>query len=36
MLEAAAGRELLERSYAVAAASGFQGHEFGDSHLLLP
>ena len=36
MLEAAAGRELLERSYAEAAASGFAGHEFGDSHLILP
>ena len=36
MLEAAAGRELLERSYAEAAAQGFAGHEFGDSHVILP
>jgi S-adenosylmethionine:tRNA ribosyltransferase-isomerase len=36
MLEAVAGRELLERSYAEAAANGFAGHEFGDAHLILP
>lgn len=36
MLEAAAGRELLERSYAEAAALGVAGHEFGDVHLILP
>jgi S-adenosylmethionine:tRNA ribosyltransferase-isomerase len=36
MLEAAAGRELLERSYAEAAAKSFAGHEFGDAHLILP
>ena len=36
MLEAAAGRELLERSYAEAAKLGFVGHEFGDAHLILP
>jgi S-adenosylmethionine:tRNA ribosyltransferase-isomerase len=36
MLEAAAGAELLERSYAEAAALGLLGHEFGDSHLVLP
>ncbi len=36
MLEAAAGTELLERSYARAAALGLAGHEFGDSHLILP
>jgi S-adenosylmethionine:tRNA ribosyltransferase-isomerase len=36
MLEAAAGRELLERSYAAAAELGFVGHEFGDAHLILP
>ncbi len=36
MLEAVAGRELLERSYAEAAALGFAGHEFGDAHLILP
>jgi len=36
MLEAAAGRELLERSYVEAAALGFAAHEFGDVHLVLP
>ena len=36
MLEAAAGRELLDRSYDEAARLGFVGHEFGDSHLILP
>jgi len=36
MLEAAAGRELLERSYDEAAALGLAGHEFGDVHLILP
>jgi S-adenosylmethionine:tRNA ribosyltransferase-isomerase len=36
MLEAIAGRELLERSYAEAVARGYLWHEFGDSHLLLP
>lgn len=36
MLEAAAGRDLLERSYAEAAALGFVGHEFGDAQLILP
>ncbi len=36
LLEAAAGRELLERSYAGAAERGFSGHEFGDAHLILP
>jgi S-adenosylmethionine:tRNA ribosyltransferase-isomerase len=35
MLEAFAGRELLERSYAAAVASGYRWHEFGDLHLLL-
>src|SRR3954447_24634810 len=35
MLEACAGRELLERSYAAAVASGYRWHEFGDLHLLL-
>jgi S-adenosylmethionine:tRNA ribosyltransferase-isomerase len=34
MLEAFAGRELLERSYAQAVASGYRWHEFGDLHLL--
>jgi S-adenosylmethionine:tRNA ribosyltransferase-isomerase len=36
MLEAAAGRDLLESSYAVANELGMVGHEFGDSHLILP
>jgi S-adenosylmethionine:tRNA ribosyltransferase-isomerase len=36
MLEAIAGRELVERSYAAALAHGYRWHEFGDSHLLLP
>jgi S-adenosylmethionine:tRNA ribosyltransferase-isomerase len=36
MLEAIAGRELLEASYDAALAEGFQWHEFGDTHLILP
>jgi S-adenosylmethionine:tRNA ribosyltransferase-isomerase len=36
MLEAIAGRELVERSYAEALTRGYRWHEFGDSHLLLP
>jgi S-adenosylmethionine:tRNA ribosyltransferase-isomerase len=36
MLEAAAGPELLARSYALAAQLGLSGHEFGDAHLILP
>jgi S-adenosylmethionine:tRNA ribosyltransferase-isomerase len=36
MLEAIAGRALLERSYAAALAAGYRWHEFGDSHLILP
>ena len=36
MLEAAAGPELLERSYAAALEHGYLWHEFGDSHLILP
>ena len=36
MLEAAAGRELLERSYQEAVAGGYLWHEFGDSHIILP
>ena len=35
MLEAAAGAELLERSYASAIEHGYLWHEFGDSHLIL-
>src|SRR4051794_7622643 len=36
MLEAVAGRPLLERSYAAALAAGYHWHEFGDLHLILP
>ena len=36
LLEAAAGAELLERSYAAALAHGYLWHEFGDLHLILP
>jgi S-adenosylmethionine:tRNA ribosyltransferase-isomerase len=35
LLEAIAGRPLLERSYAAAAAHGYRWHEFGDVHLIL-
>jgi S-adenosylmethionine:tRNA ribosyltransferase-isomerase len=36
MLEAIAGRDLLERSYAESLAEGYLWHEFGDVHLILP
>jgi S-adenosylmethionine:tRNA ribosyltransferase-isomerase len=36
MLEAVAGAELLEASYAEALRAGYLWHEFGDSHLILP
>ncbi len=36
LLEAAAGRELLQRSYAAALAHGYLWHEFGDLHLVMP
>jgi S-adenosylmethionine:tRNA ribosyltransferase-isomerase len=36
LLEAAAGPELLARSYTAARAHGYRWHEFGDSHLILP
>ena len=36
MLEAAAGRDLLQRSYAAARAAGYRWHEFGDAPLILP
>jgi S-adenosylmethionine:tRNA ribosyltransferase-isomerase len=36
MLEAIAGRDLLERSYAAAVDEGYLWHEFGDVHLVLP
>jgi S-adenosylmethionine:tRNA ribosyltransferase-isomerase len=35
MLEAVAGRELLERSYEASLAEGYAWHEFGDVHLIL-
>jgi S-adenosylmethionine:tRNA ribosyltransferase-isomerase len=35
MLEAIAGRELLERSYEASLAAGYLWHEFGDVHLIL-
>ena len=34
MLEAVAGRALLERSYSEALRRGYLWHEFGDSHLI--
>jgi S-adenosylmethionine:tRNA ribosyltransferase-isomerase len=36
LLEAAAGTDLLSRSYAAAETRGYRFHEFGDSHLILP
>jgi S-adenosylmethionine:tRNA ribosyltransferase-isomerase len=36
MLEAVAGHDLLERSYAASLAEGYRWHEFGDVHLILP
>jgi S-adenosylmethionine:tRNA ribosyltransferase-isomerase len=36
LLEAVAGRPLVDRSYAAALALRYRWHEFGDSHLLLP
>ena len=36
MLEAIAGRCLLERSYDASLAEGYLWHEFGDVHLILP
>ena len=36
LLEAVAGRELLEISYAASLADGYRWHEFGDIHLILP
>ena len=35
LLEAVAGRDLLDRSYAHATAAGYRWHEFGDLHLLM-
>jgi S-adenosylmethionine:tRNA ribosyltransferase-isomerase len=36
LLEAAAGADLLERSYVAALERGYLWHEFGDSQLILP
>ena len=36
MLEAVAGRPLLEASYAASLQEGYLWHEFGDTHLILP
>jgi S-adenosylmethionine:tRNA ribosyltransferase-isomerase len=36
LLEAVAGRDLLERSYQAALDHGYRWHEFGDLHLILP
>jgi S-adenosylmethionine:tRNA ribosyltransferase-isomerase len=36
VLEAALGSELLDRSYDAAVEHGYQWHEFGDGHLILP
>ncbi len=36
LLEAVAGRRLLEEAYGQAVAERYRWHEFGDSHLLLP
>ena len=36
LLEAAAGADLLARSYRAALEQGYLWHEFGDSHLVLP
>jgi S-adenosylmethionine:tRNA ribosyltransferase-isomerase len=36
MLEAIAGRDLLDASYAAAVDEGYRWHEFGDSHLIIP
>ena len=36
LLAAAAGRELLARSYGAARERGYRWHEFGDVHLVLP
>ena len=36
MLEAVAGRPLLETSYVASLQEGYLWHEFGDMHLILP
>jgi S-adenosylmethionine:tRNA ribosyltransferase-isomerase len=35
LLEAVAGRALVEDSYRAALAAGYLWHEFGDSHLII-
>jgi len=35
MLEAIAGRPLLDVSYAAASSEGYLWHEFGDVHLII-
>lgn len=36
MLEAVAGRQMLDDAYRAALAGGYLWHEFGNLHLLLP
>jgi S-adenosylmethionine:tRNA ribosyltransferase-isomerase len=36
LLEAVAGRPVVEDSYAAALDAGYRWHEFGDLHLVLP
>jgi len=36
LIAAVAGDEVIDRSYAMAHALGYHGHEFGDFHLVLP
>jgi S-adenosylmethionine:tRNA ribosyltransferase-isomerase len=36
LLEAVAGRRLLERTYGHALEQGYRWHEFGDLNLILP
>jgi S-adenosylmethionine:tRNA ribosyltransferase-isomerase len=36
LLDAAAGSELVRRSYEAARAADYLFHEFGDTHLILP
>jgi len=36
LVEAVAGRAVVERSYAAAVLERYRWHEFGDVHLILP
>ena len=36
LMEAVAGRDVLDASYAAALAEDYRWHEFGDLHLVLP